>query len=210
MTVIRFSSGDLVVLCPVQISDVIYNQLSNLGRIAYIIAPNLYHHLFVSDFKAAFPEAQLWVPPGLDAKRPDIVVDRIMTESEGTLLDELEYLFFDGFKLLDLKGIVPANEFVFFHRATRSLILTDIAFHFDESFSLKTRFAAQLIGTYKLLRPSYLEKLATTDKQRVKQAVQTVLRWDFDRVIMAHGRVIETGGKQRFKEGFEWFLNTSI
>jgi len=90
------------------------------------------------------------------------------------------------------------------------LILTDTAFHFDESFSLTTQLAARLIGSYKKLSPSNLEKFATQEKEKVKQSVQKVLAWDFERVIMAHGSIIENDAKQRFREGYEWFLGTSL
>ena len=77
-------------------------------------------------------------------------------------------MLFDGFKVLDLSGPAILNEFVFFHRKSGTLILTDTAFHFDESFSLKTRLAARFLGVYGKLSPSLLEKLATTDKEKVK------------------------------------------
>jgi hypothetical protein len=89
--------------------------------------------------------------------------------------------------------------------------VTDIAFHFDETFSLKTRLAAQVLGSYKVLSPSRLEKLATTEKEKVKDSVEKILGWDFNRVIMAHGSIIETNGKQKLKQGYEWvFENTSL
>jgi hypothetical protein len=76
-------------------------------------------------------------------------------------------------------------------------------FHFDESLSLRTQLVAQLLRSYKLLSPSRLDKLATTDKEKVKASVEKIFRWDFDRVIVAHGSIIETNGKQKLKEGYE-------
>jgi hypothetical protein len=48
--------------------------------------------------------------------------------------------------------------------------------------------------------------LATKDVASVRRAVQRVLQWDFQRVIMAHGTIVEVEAKQRFQEGYEWFL----
>lgn len=67
-----------------------------------------------------------------------------------------------------------------------------------------------MIGGYKSLSPSVLERLATRETEKVKQAVQTVLAWDFKRVIMAHGTIIENDAKQKFREGYEWFLGASV
>lgn len=93
-----------------------------------------------------------------------------------------------------------------FHQKSRTLILTDISFHFDDTFSLKTRLVAQFLGAYEVLSPSRLDKLATTDKEKVKDSVEKILSWDFDRVIMAHGSIIERNGKQKFKQGYEWIF----
>lgn len=119
-------------------------------------------------------------------------------------------MLFNGFKTLALNGASLLNECVFLHRPSRSLILTDTAFHFDESFAMTTQLTARIMGGFKQLRPSLLEKLATTEKDRVKQSVRRVLAWDFERVIMAHGSIIEKDGKRRFKEGYEWFLGTCL
>mgnify|MGYP003897194089 CR=1 FL=1 len=76
---------------------------------------------------------------------------------------------------------------MFFHAASRTLILTDTAFHFDESFPIITQFASQVIGGYKNLSSSILERVATKDKDKVRESVKKVLGWDFERVIVAHG-----------------------
>ena len=98
----------------------------------------------------------------------------------------------------------------FFHLESHTLVLTDTAFNFDESFPPLTQLAARVIGGYKNLSPSLLERFATKETDKVKQAVQKVLAWDFERVIMAHGSIIENDGKQRFREGYERFLGTSL
>ena len=134
-----------------------------------------------------------------------------MNEGEKTIWEEIEYLLFEGFQaVVDFRGPLKVNEFIFFHKESRSLILTDTAFNFDENFPLRTRLASQAIGSYKKLRPSFLEKIATQEKERVKNSVQKILNWDFKRVIMAHGSIVENDAKRKFKEGYEWFLGTSF
>jgi hypothetical protein len=102
------------------------------------------------------------------------------------------------------------DEWVFFHVASRTLILTDTAFCFDQSFPWLTQLVTRIGGGYKNLGPSILERISTTDKETVKAAAQQVLRWDFDRVIMAHGSIVEQGGKAPFKRGYEQFLGCSL
>ncbi|MFH7028572.1 MAG: DUF4336 domain-containing protein [Heteroscytonema crispum UTEX LB 1556] len=210
MTVIRLTTNELIVISPIQADKTTIIQLNEIGNVAYIIAPNLYHHLFVSNFQAIYPKAQLWVAPNFDSKIPNISADKVITNDEGSILNQVDYLLFDGFKVLDLSGPSILNEFVFLHRTSRTLILTDTAFHFDEQFSFKTQLAAKLLGIYGKLSPSPLEKLAIKEKENVKKSVQKILHWDFNRVIMAHGSIIEDDGKRKLKEGYERFLDTSL
>ncbi|WP_310411355.1 DUF4336 domain-containing protein [Chamaesiphon sp. OTE_8_metabat_110] len=209
MTLVRLGTGDLVAISPIKIDPATIEQIALLGEVKYIIAPNLYHHLFIQNFQFIYPQAQLWATSSLAKKRPDLVIDIPIAERQNSMFDgEIDCLLFDGFQTLFLNGYTPLNEYVFCHQSSRTLILTDTAFYFDESFVPLTQLIAKLTGGYKLLRPSPLEKLATRDKQAVKKAVDRVLEWDFDRVIVAHGSIVETNGKEQFKSGYDWFLNT--
>mgnify|MGYP000657422036 CR=1 FL=1 len=210
MTLIRLVSGELIAISPIQVDDTTINEINTIGDVSYIIAPNLYHYLFASSFKAIYPKAKLWAAPGLESKKPDLPIDKIISVAEESMLNEVEYLLFNGFKVFDLKGSSLLNECVFFHQESHTLILTDTAFHFDDSFPLTTQLAARLIGGYKKLSPSLLEKFATKEIEKVKQSVQKVLAWDFKKVIMAHGSIVESDAKQKFREGYEWFLGTSL
>lgn len=210
MTVIRLSNGELVVISPIQINNAIASQLNELGTVSHIIAPNLYHYLFAANFKTLYPNATFWAAPGLELKKPNLSLDRIIKGDANRLWDGLEYLLFDGFRTLILNGFDPVNECVFFHPASRTLILTDIAFHFDESFPAIVQFTSKVLGGYKSLSPSLLERIATKEKAKVRESVEKVLKWDFERVIMAHGSIIENHGKQKFKEGYERFLGRSV
>lgn len=209
MTVIRLANSELVVISPIQVDSETIHQLNDIGDVSHIIAPNLYHYLFASNFKDIYPKAIFWAAPGLESKRPELNIDRII-QDKNSFLDGVEYLLFDGFRTFTLSGFSLLNECVFFHLESHTLVLTDTAFNFDESFPLITQLATRAIGGYKNLSPSLLERFATKETDKVKQAVQKVLAWDFERVIVAHGSIIENDGKQRFREGYEWFLGTSL
>jgi hypothetical protein len=210
MTVIRLINRELVVISPVQVSDTILSQLGELGTVKHIIAPNLYHYLFAANFKAFYPNATFWATPGLEVKKPDLLIDQIIKSGANDLWSGIEYVFFDGFRTLGLNGFDSLNECVFFHAVSRTLILTDTAFHFDESFPILTQLATRVLGGYKSLSPSLLERVATTEKEKVRKSVEQVLGWDFERVIMAHGSIIEQNGKEKFKQGYEQFLGKSV
>ena len=210
MTVIRLNNRELAVISPIQIENETCLELNKLGTVSHIIAPNLYHYLFASAFKNLYPKALFWATSGLEVKKSELLIDRTINNNTDSFLNDLQCLLFDGFRTLGLSGVDSLNEWVFFHPQSRTLILTDTAFHFDNSFPLITQFAARVIGGYKSLSPSLLEKVATTEKAKVKLAVQKILDWDFGRVIMAHGSIIESQGKQKFKAGYESFLGQSL
>lgn len=226
MTVIRLNDDRLMVISPIRTDEALIHQLNQLGDVGYIVVPNLYHHLFVAQFKQIYPNAELWATPGLEQKCPDLLIDQIIGEltsqsqrveqsskrSDRTsqLLDGIEFAMVTGFNTLDIKGYSPLNEWVFFHAKSRTLIVTDLAFNFDINSSLTTQLVAKLLGGYKQLRPSLLEKIATQDKDGVKKSIQQILTWDFERVIMAHGSILEQDGKRQFQLGYEWFLGMSL
>jgi hypothetical protein len=205
MTVIRSKNDQLSIISPIKINDVIKKQLDEIGIVTNIIAPNLFHYLFASDCKNLFPSATFWADLDLKKKKPELPVDQNFDYKGGKINDHIEYIFFDGFKTITLNGFSPLNEFIFYHGLSKTLILTDTAFNFDESFSFSTKLVAKLIGGYNNLSPSLLEKIATTDKHKIKNTLQKILDWDFDRIIMAHGSIIESNGKEQFIKGFASF-----
>jgi hypothetical protein len=206
MTIVRLADRELAVISPIQISDAVVSQLDELGTVKHIIAPNLYHYLFIDHFKAIYPKATLWAAPGLEAKKPELSIDQIIGRHATNDWAELETVFFDGFRTIGLSGFDALNEYVFFHTASHTLILTDTAFHFDDSFPIITQLATRVLGGYQRLSPSVLERIATREKEKVRKSVEKVLAWDFERVIMAHGSIINNNAKEQFKRGYEQFL----
>jgi len=204
MTVIRLLNGELAIISPIRIEDPVAQQLNELGKIGYVIAPNLYHHLFAASFKKQYPDATFWATPGLKEKEPHLPIDKTIGEENFPFANELQYIFLDGFRTLVPAGFESLNEFVFLHSATGTLIITDAAFNFDKTFSLPVQLAARASGIYNKLGPSVLEKLAIRKKDAMKRSIEKVLAWDFDRVIMAHGSIIEQGGKQAFTKAYSF------
>jgi hypothetical protein len=211
MTVIRLGNGELIVISPIDVDDITVQQINELGKVTAIVSPNCYHYLFLAKFKSIYPDAKIWAAPGLASKRPELTIDRTLNE-HGTIgnFDEIEYLLFAGFQTLGFGSTGILNEIVFLHRESRTLILTDTAFHFDANFPWQTRLAARIIGGDRQLEPTILEKLASRNKEQVKRSIQQVLCWDFHRVIMAHGSIIERDGKRQLKAGYERFLSTAL
>ena len=207
MTVVRLVDRSLLLISPIQITSQIRQQLDDLGTVKYLIAPNLFHYLYLAKCKNIYPQALVLAPPGLQDKQPNLNIDLTFTQDNIHFDSQLEYTLFAGFQVLIVSQIKTVNEIVFYHPSTKTLIITDSAFNFDRSFPLITQFAARIIGSYQQLKPSWLEKIAVRDKQKARRSIERILNWDFERVIMGHGKIVETDAKRQLTIGYRWLVD---
>ena len=197
MTVIRLSGGRLLLHSPLPLDAALRVELDALGRVACAVAPNRLHHLYAGDVVRTYPEARLWVAPGLPEKRPDLVHAGVLgDEAPVEWRGELEQAFF--------RGRPYENEVAFFHPATRTLILCDLAFNFGPRDAWPTRVLMSLLRSYGKLGPSKLDPLLIRDRAAASASLERILAWDFDRVIVAHGDVQESGGYALMRDGYAW------
>ena len=131
MTVIKLLDGSLALISPIKVDSAIKQQLDSLGVVKYLIAPNLFHYLYLSHCQQIYPQAQIIAPPGLDNKQPDLNIDRVFTQDLIEFDGELEYTLLEGFQVFIPPKIATANEIVFYHPVSKTLIITDSAFNFE-------------------------------------------------------------------------------
>jgi Domain of unknown function (DUF4336) len=199
MTVVRLPGGDLVVHSPIAATEALVDEVKALGRVAYLVAPNRFHHLFVGDWLRACPAASVWVAPGLDQKRPDLKIAGVLTaEPEPGWAGTIDQVVLGGFPLL--------NEVVFFHRHSATLIATDLAFNVGSSSPPLTRLVFRLLQAYGRVSPSLLERLFVRDRAVFRRSLERIVEWPFERVVVAHGQVSETGGREELVRGYSWVL----
>ena len=197
MSVIRLTDGRLLLHSPVALDRDLRAQLAALGRVCFAVAPNRLHHLYAGEVARAFPGARLWVAPGLPGKRADLAFEAVLGDvAPEEWRGELDQVFF--------RGRPYENEVAFFHRATRTLVLCDLAFNFGPSSAAPTRLLMKLIRSYGHLGPSKLDPLLIRDRKAARESLERILAWDFDRVIVAHGDVLETGGHAILSDGYAW------
>jgi len=202
MTVVRLATGELLLHSPIKASPELVAEVNALGPIAYLVAPNKLHHLFVGEWKSAAPEARVFVAPGLETKRADLAIDGLLgAEPEPGWADTLDQTSLDGFPF--------ANEIVFFHRASNTLIASDLAFNIDESMPFLTRTFFRLAGTFGRLSPTLLERILVRDRAAFGQSLNRIFDWPFERVVVAHGSVSETGGRESLLKAYAWALSAA-
>ena len=199
MTVVRLADGRLWIHSPIEATDELVAEVSELGDVAFVVAPNRFHHMFVASWQKACPQARTWAAPGLQKKRPDLPFDETLTrDAPAEWRDTLDQVF--------IQGIPMISETVFFHRPSGSLIVTDLAFNFQDDAPWLTRWFIRFGGRLGQLAPTILERMLTRDKQALAASLGEVLALDFRRVIVPHGHIVESGGREQLKSGYHWAL----
>lgn len=197
MTVIRLSGGRLLLHSPVTLDPQLRGELDAIGNVAYAAAPNRVHHLHAGEVAQHYPGTRLWIGPGLETKRPDLQYEAILgDDAPEEWRGEVDQTFF--------RGRPYENEVTFFHRASRTLILCDLAFNLGPSAATITRWLMKSIRSYGYFGPSKLDPWLIRDRAAARASLERILSWDFDRVIVAHGDVLERGGHALLSDGYAW------
>jgi hypothetical protein len=63
-----------------------------------------------------------------------------------------------------------------------------------------------VIGPYPGFRFARLYRPAVTNRGRTRAALEWILDWGFDQIIVGHGGVVENNGKEVFRAAFRWLL----
>ena len=177
-----------------------------LGNVAHLIAPNWIHYAYVAEWQAAFPDAVAWAAPGV-AKRAakkgmDLrFVHDLGAEAEAPWAGEIDQWIVEGSKV--------HREAVFFHRASKTLILTDLIENFEpKNLSWGMKIATWLGGIRDPdgQMPRDLRLTFSRHKAEMRKAVETMIAWRPERIIIAHGRWYEKDGTAELRRAFRWLL----
>jgi hypothetical protein len=195
MTVIRLADGGLFLHSPVRLDDGTKRALDDLGPVRAIVAPSKVHHLFAGEYARAYPAARLHGAPGLAEKRRELRVDAVLGEGPAPeWRDRIDQRLFRGAPVL--------NEVIFLHAPSRTLVLTDLAFNVPAERTAGARLFYWLTGAAGRFGPHRLVRTMVRDRRAARDSVEQVLAWDFDRVIVSHGDVLESGGRDRLAAAF--------
>lgn len=199
MSVMRLADGSLLLHSPVALDAALRQELDRVGRVRHAVAPNRVHHLHAGEVAKSYPGTRLWIAPGLERKRPDLA-------HEGILGDEAPPEWRGQVDQVFQRGRPFENEVVFCHRKSRTLILCDIAFNFRERTHWLTKLLMRLVRSYGYFGPSKLDALLIRDRVAARASMEKILALDFDRVVVAHGDVLESGGREALRQGYAWLL----
>ena len=136
MTVIRLSNGKLWVHAPIAATTECKRLLDEIGgEVAYLVLPTtaFEHKVYVRGFAKAYPKAKVYACPGQWSwpvnLPPPFRVDALLKDDDQTVpwAGEIEQALLQP----PCIGIGPANEVVFYHRKSKTLIVTDLVVFID-------------------------------------------------------------------------------
>lgn len=187
MTVLRLASGGLLLHSPIPLVPALSDELRALGPVEAVVAPSLLHHLFAGPALAAHPAARSHAPAALRQKRPDLRIDAALQVGAGAppWAGELRPIF--------IAGVPAMDEWVFWHPATRTLLLTDLVFHILEASNWQSRLLFRALGYYGRFAQSRVLGWLTRDRAALQRSIGEVLALPVERVVPAHGPVLAEG-----------------
>ncbi|KAI3397817.1 hypothetical protein diail_10350 [Diaporthe ilicicola] len=230
-TVVKLTSGALAVFSPVAMTDDVKAKLAELGgKVKYIVATDIEHHIFITEWHQAYPEARIIGPEGLYEKRvKQSANDPKIGKEEFAVIftakDKLNIKIDDEFDRDFLYEYVDSHankELVFLYKPERIMIEADLMFNLpaDEQYSKcpesekKVGFPGSLFvslqstqGEAKGMKRFLWYVLSARDRAGFNESVKRINDWDFDTLIPCHGETLVGNGKETFTRIFEWHLN---
>lgn len=201
--VVRLASGDLWVWSPIKVSEDLIAEVDRLGRVTHLVSPNKIHHLYLQDWMARYPEAQVWGLPSVVEKRRDLTFrEPLSDDPPAAWQSDLDHAWFRGSPVMD--------EVVFFHRPSRTVILADLIENFTDPFLREhwsgwRRSLAKLDGITSDNPHAPLEwRLSFLDRATARAARDKMLGWACERVVMAHGEWQRADGHAFLAKAFAW------
>jgi hypothetical protein len=182
---------------PGPLEPALTTEIAVLGPVQALVAPNAMHHLYLTQNVQAFPQVTVYISPALPAKLKGSFPYEILS-------DDPPALWRNEFAQHLVGGMPKLQEVAFVHQASRTLILTDLAFHIRHSDSWFTRLFMRLNGAYGHFGPSRIFRTLVKDRVAFRSSLDHLQGWDFDRIIVTHGDIFETGGQYAMQTQYAW------
>jgi hypothetical protein len=220
--IIKLSDNTLFVHSPVDITPDLTSQLNSLGKVGHVVSPNYEHLKYARLWQDKYPTAKRYACPGLSermtdadwycelgkpsspGKQPSSVGTSASTSA---VMKDFEIIHIDC-EVNPLTSKPFFNEILFYHKASKSLLVTDLFWNYPSS-DLPNYVGVSNTGTY------------TTDQQQlaplpaVKVPFGTKI-WKFlmDVVYLPIYKLVLVGPRglrrKRYRELMDYLLSLDI
>ena len=204
MTIVRLADGGLWLHSPTPPTDALVARIAALGPVRHLVSPNRLHYASIGAWKARVPEATAWASPGV---RERAASQRIAAPFDADLGEEPPPVWAGQLDQLVFRGSWFVDEVTFFHRPSRTLVLTDLIQNFEpERLAQPWRAIFGAAGatapdgrTPLDFRLTFLGRHADARACRDR-----MLAWAPERVLLAHGRWYDRDGEAELRRALRW------
>lgn len=205
MTVIRLSGGGLLLHSPTPLAPKLKTEIEEVGMPRFIVGPNRIHYWWIPDWRRAYPDAEVYLAPRIREQAKGRI------DFDGRPLDaEAGYPWDREVATLPIAGSFM-TEVEFFHHASRTLVLTDLIENFEPARlpGVLMRWLTWIGGVQDPngTMPRDMRLTFSRDKPALKAAVERMIDWNPERIVLAHGRWYERDGAAELKRAFRWLLD---
>lgn len=194
-TIVRLEDGGLWVHSPVSPTIELRRELDEIGPVRCIVAPSCAHTVYPADWATLYPNAKLFVSPRWKKSLPS--PPQVLGENAPSLWSaDLQQTLWLGNVLID--------EVEFFHARSKTLIVCDLLFNLPDGMPPGQKLLARIAGVPFHPASSRLERVMTKDNRAARASLERMLAWDFERIVLSHGQVVESGGREVLRAGFDW------
>ncbi len=199
MALVRLEDGGPFAWSPIALSPALRDAVDALGEVHFLATPTKMHHLSLAMWRNAYPRAVLYAAPGLRERRLEIGFDE-------DLGDEPARGWAGQIDQVIMRGNAIAEEVVFFHRKSRTILIADLLQNFPHGwFTGLQALIARLDGMIgPTPRTPNKFRLAFRDRPAARAALQFILDWPTEKVLMAHGAPVHENGRAFIAQAFSW------
>jgi hypothetical protein len=199
MTVLQLSSGGLLLHSPTPLDDRLRAAVDCLGEVRFVVAPSKYHgNLSLQQYQDAYPAAQFYGGPGLARRRRAVRFAGELGDGAGRgWAEDVDQALIHG---------QIFHEVVFLHAATRTLVVGDCCVGAGPQYSAAFRRWGGVHRPERACGCPVPFRFAVRDRSAMRRSLTRILSWDFDRIVVGHGEVVEAGGRAALHNAYAWLL----
>lgn len=193
VTVLRLPTGALIIHSSAPFPDHDVAAMRALGEPRWLADVTNFHDTFSEEGCRAFPDVTYLAPEGFPAK------SRVKTQPLSPAPPEWS----GEIEVLRLNGVPSANEHAMLHRPSRTLIVADLVFNWRAEPGWRAWLRRLLTGVDGRPDMSRMYRKLIRDREAFTESLREMMRWDFDRVIPAHGEIIAHDGKEQMRAAMQ-------
>jgi hypothetical protein len=204
MTLVQLADGGLWCHSPIAPDQALLAAIDALGPVRHLVSPNPLHYAHIAAWKQRYPQAIAWASPGV---RKRAASQHIEVAFDADLDDAPPSDWAGTLDQLRFRGSRVMQEIVFLHRASATLILTDLIENFEaERLPMAMRWMARLGGVIDPDGKAPLDMRLTYAgrKAEARTCRARMLAWQPQRVILAHGRCYLENAAAELARAFRW------